>query len=160
MKNLVLRDMSEEDIEFVHFVRNHDMTRSFLKRSEEISFEETSLWFREKKPNWLIIESESKKVGYLRTSCDSGESICIGCDIHPSYRRMGYAESAYEQLIQRLYDKNYVLIWLEVFEDNNAAKKLYYKLGFIDLGYKVVDSRKYVTMAHVRQNLIKDKNND
>ena len=52
----------------------------------------------------------------------------IGVDIHPKFRRKGYARAAYKKYLQ---DKNFASLW--VFEDN-FARNLYIDLGFKDTG--------------------------
>lgn len=147
---MILRDMEKEDLKFVNEIRNHNSTRFKLKNPELISLEATLEWFDNKKPAWKIIEVNKEKVGYLRTSADSGESICIGCDIHPEKRRKGFAEKAYVSFMKSLYRDGYLIVWLEVFRDNVPAFKLYKKLGFIEIGSREVNNREYVAMVHRR----------
>jgi predicted acetyltransferase len=45
---------------------------------------------------WYIIEVIQERVGYIRTNGDE-----IGCDIHPNFRRKGYARMAYELYLTR-----------------------------------------------------------
>jgi len=89
---LKIREMIVEDLEFVNYVRNHNSTRFRLENFEKISIESTRKWFLETHPSWKIIEVSDNPVGYLRTSSDTGKTICIGCDIHPDHRRNGYAK--------------------------------------------------------------------
>lgn len=144
--------MEESDLEFVNNIRNDITTRKNLRNSDLISLEETLKWFHDRKPMWFIIKVGGDRVGYMRTSLNTGESICIGCDIHPDHRGKGYAKSAYNLLMDDFYSLGYVLLWLEVFRDNTVAYNLYKKLGFIEAGPppRIVDGREYVTMVHVR----------
>ncbi len=144
--------MKEDDLGFVNKVRNDRKTRHFLKNSKKISIKDTIEWYRTQKPNWKIIEVEGEKVGYIRVSADTGETICIGCDIHPSHRRKGYARKAYETLINNLYEKGYIVIWLEVFRDNIPAISLYCNLGFVEVGFRLLKEKDYVAMVHRRKN--------
>ena len=147
---LHIRNMTEDDLEFINFVRNHSLTRFSLKNSSHITLKETIEWFHRDNPKWKIVESNDEKVGDIRTSLDTGETICIGCDIHPDFRRRGFAEYAYGLMIKELYERNYALLWLEVFDDNLPARNLYKKLGFIDVTHRFVNGRKYIAMVHVR----------
>ena len=90
-----IRKIQESDLPFVNSVRNHESTRSRLKNTNEISLEKTYKWFESEKPPWKIIEVGGKSVGYFRFSHDTGETICMGCDIHPDFRRRGHAKEAY-----------------------------------------------------------------
>ena len=143
-----LRQMERDDLEFVNNTRNHITTRLHLENNNEITLVDTVHWFNTVKPVWYIIEVNNDKVGYLRTSSDSGDTICIGCDIHPKHRRKGYASKAYKLLIKSLYDKGYAVIWLKVFRNNIPAYNLYNSLNFFEIGSKMVNEKEYITMVH------------
>ena len=145
-----INPMVEKDLPFVNETRNIESTRRWLENDSIISLEDTVKWFREKKPHWYIISSNFVNVGYLRTSDDTGKSICIGCDIHPDFRRRGYATKAYRLLIGALIEKGYVNIWLDVFKENTPALNLYKNLGFIPIGDRIVRSKVYTTMVYMR----------
>jgi ribosomal protein S18 acetylase RimI-like enzyme len=145
-----LVEMKEDDLAFVNKIRNDSSTRCYLRNNKLISLDETYTWFRTSSPKWFIIDVDGQKVGYIRTSHDTGETICCGCDIHPEHRGKGHSKSAYNLLIEDLYNRGYVLIWLEVFRDNVIAYNLYKKLGFIEVGpiKRNIDKRPCVTMVH------------
>ena len=147
-----LRPISEDDLKFINDIRNDLTTRSQLENTEIISLEETAKWFKEKSPAWFIINWGADRVGYIRTSHNTGNSICIGCDISPLQRGKGYAKAAYQCLIQ-LYKNDYSVIWLDVYRDNTIAYNLYKKLGFIEVGSarRLVNNREYVTMVYSRK---------
>lgn len=146
-----LRRMSENDLEFVNRIRNHDSTRKFLRNTEVISLQDTRTWFDLKNPKWYIISHLDEDVGYIRTSQDTGESICIGCDIAVDKRGRGFAKLAYKKILDDLYEKDYNIIWLEVFDDNHVAKNLYTSLGFIEVNTGFKNNRQRITMVHVRK---------
>ena len=116
-----LRPLVESDLEFLLEVRNHPSTWGNLEDSSEFSLEDCKAWFKNTQPKWFIVEVNRYPVGYIRTNKDE-----VGCDIHPNFRRRGYARMAYELYLK---DKDYASLW--VFE-NNFAKKLYKALGFTD----------------------------
>ena len=101
------------------------------------------------KPKWLSIFKKDKLVGYIRTSHDTGESLCIGCDVHPDMRGKGIATQAYTQAIDYFYKSGYLLLWLEVFEDNDTAIHLYNKLGFKIVNRRKEKERQALVMVHV-----------
>ena len=77
-------------------------------------------------------------MGYIRTNGDE-----VGCDIHPNFRKKGYAKIAYELYLK---DKDYASLW--VFEDN-FAKNLYEKLGFVTNGKSItIRDRNYIQMEY------------
>ena len=149
---MLLKIIDRNDLVFVNNLRNHDLTRYRLKNPNLISMEETHKWFKTTKPQWYIILIDEQKVGYIRTSSDSGETICIGCDIHPDHRRKGYAKTAYSQFMTSLYERGYLVIWLEVFRDNIPEFNLYKQLGYIEIGSRTINEKEYVLMVHRREN--------
>ena len=133
-----LRLLTENDLSFLLEVRNNESTRQFLEHDSKFTLKEALKWFRDDQPKWFIIEVNRTSVGYIRTNGDE-----VGCDIHPNFRRRGYAKMAYELYLQ---DKDYASLW--VFEDNFAIK-LYKKLGFTPTGNsRIVRDRNYIKMEY------------
>ena len=140
--------MCKNDLEFINRIRNHDSTRRFLRNTNLISLQDTQAWFELKNPKWYIISHLDEDIGYIRTSQDTGESICIGCDISVDQRGKGFAKLAYKKILDELYEKDYNIIWLEVFSENHIAKNLYTALGFIEVNSGLKDNRHRITMVH------------
>ena len=135
-----LRPLIYDDLSFLLEVRNDPSTREFLENNNVFSLEECQNWFITTSPTWYIIEDDFNTVGYIRTNGHE-----VGCDIHPNYRRKGYARMAYKEYLK---DKKYATLW--VFE-NNFAKKLYESLGFKYNGIqKNVRGKLYVYMIYER----------
>lgn len=128
----------EDDLEFLLEVRNNESTRKYLKNDSVFELKQSIKWFKEVQPKWFIIlNEENQKVGYFRTDGDT-----VGCDIHPDYRRMGYARKAYKEYLK---DKDYADLW--VFEDNFAIN-LYKEIGFKEVKNGIVRGRKYIKMIY------------
>jgi len=133
-----LRPLNLNDLEFLLEVRNHPSTRDNLEDSSEFSLKDCKAWFKNTQPKWFIIEVNRFSVGYVRTNGDE-----VGCDIHPNFRRKGYARMAYKLYLK---DKDYASLW--VFE-NNFAKKLYEELGFTSTGdSKLIRGENYIKMEY------------
>ena len=133
-----LRPLTENDLPFLLKVRNDDSTRQFLENNSKFTLKQSLKWFRETQPKWYIIEVNRFSVGYIRTNGDE-----VGCDIHPNFRKKGYAKIAYELYLK---DKDYASLW--VFE-NNFAKNLYEKLGFVTNGKSItIRDRNYIQMEY------------
>ena len=133
-----LRPLNKNDLPFLLEIRNDDSTRYNLENNSKFTLKESLKWFRQNHPKWFIIEINRVPVGYIRTNGNE-----VGCDIHPKYRKRGYAKMAYELYLQ---DKNYASLW--VFEDN-FAKNLYKKLGFKENNNsKLIRSRNYIQMEY------------
>jgi ribosomal protein S18 acetylase RimI-like enzyme len=138
---MILKKLKVEDLKFLLDVRNDDSTRKFLENDSIFIYEECLNWFKTNNPLWFIIEVDNKPVGYIRTNGSE-----IGCDIHPNFRRMGFAKEAYQEYLK---DKDFASLW--VFEDN-FAKKLYEKLGFKHSGLtKIIRNREYIHMIWNRK---------
>ncbi len=122
---------------FLLEIRNEDSTRFYLEEDSIFTLDECRKWFVNLNSPWYIIETiEGNKVGYIRTNGDE-----IGCDIHPKFRRKGYAKMAYKEYLK---DKKYAS--LKVFKDNFAIN-LYKKLGFVEIDKSdLIRGREYVNM--------------
>lgn len=135
---VTLKPLTENDLPFLLEVRNDESTRQFLEHDSKFTLKEALKWFRDGQLEWFIIEINRTPIGYIRTNGDE-----VGCDIHPNFRRRGYAKMAYELYLQ---DKDYASLW--VFEDNFAIK-LYKKLGFTPTGNsRIVRDRNYIKMEY------------
>lgn len=135
-----LAQLTEEYLEFLLEVRNHESTRQFLENDSIFNIEECKEWFNNLKSPWYVILVDNNPVGYVRTNGNE-----IGCDIHPNYRRKGYAKMAYKKIMENM---DTATLW--VFEDN-FAKDLYVSLGFKFFGeVKIIRNRKYIKMVYER----------
>ncbi len=136
---ITLKPLNKNNLRFLLSVRNIESTRTQLKNDTSFTIEECVDWFEKLEPSWLMIYNEnSEAVGYIRIEGD-----LIGCDIHPDFRRKGYARKAYTEYLK---DTDYAE--LDVFEDNHA-KKLYQELGFVETGeYETLRNRKYLKMIY------------
>lgn len=129
--------LQQEHLPFLLEVRNDESTRSMLEDDRVFTLDECKRWFISLTDAWYMIENDlGEYVGYIRTKDNQ-----VGCDIHPKFRKQGYARKAY---MEYLKDKTYSELW--VFDDN-FAKVLYASLGFKENGnYKVIRNRKYIEM--------------
>ncbi len=136
---VTLKPLKKDNLRFLLLVRNEESTRTQLKNDVSFTLDECEDWFEKLEPSWLMIFNEnSEEVGYLRIDGD-----LIGCDIHPDFRRKGYARKAYAEYLK---DTDYAE--LDVFEDNHA-KKLYEELGFVETGeHQTLRGRKYLRMIY------------
>ena len=139
---MVLRTLSIWDLPFLLEVRNDDSTRFNLENDSVFTLEQCVEWFLDKRPNLYIIEIDCNSIGYIRTNGDE-----VGIDVHPDFRRKGYAREAYELYLK---DKEYASLWVFV---DNFAKNLYTELGFVENGNtKTIRDREYIQMFYENRN--------
>ena len=139
LSDITISPLIKEDLPFLLEIRNDESTRKFLENDSIFTLKECQEWFTTTNPKWYIISHYNTKVGYIR-STSNGE---VGVDIHPNYRRKGYARKAYKEYLRY---RKFATLW--VFEDN-FAKKLYQDLGFISTGInKKVRDRCYTQMFY------------
>ena len=138
---MILRRLEESDLPFLLEVRNDPTTRINLENDSVFTIESCTEWFSKTNPLWYIIEVDGKQVGYIRT-----DGHVVGADIHPMYRRMGYAREAYKLYLEH---KEYASLWVFV---DNFAKNLYTELGFVENGNsKIIRDRKYIEMVYIKK---------
>lgn len=126
--------MTEEDLPFFLEVRNQSV--EFLHNDTKFNLEEATKWFNETKPKFYMLMLGTKNIGYFRTSNwdDEETTFYLGCDIHPNYRGYGFAQKAYTEIIDLFYaTMNISSIKLEVLGNNDRAKHIYTKLGFVEV---------------------------
>ncbi len=139
---MILRQLCEDDLPFLLEVRNNESTRVNLENDSVFTLQECAEWFFKTNPNWYIIEVNNERIGYIRTNGDE-----VGIDIHPKYRRNGYAREAYKLYLK---DKDYASLWVFV---DNFAKNLYTELGFVENGNsKIIRGREYIQMVYENRN--------
>lgn len=137
-----LRQLSISDLPFLLEVRNDETTRVNLENDSVFTLAQCEEWFLIRKPKWYIIEIDDNSVGYIRTN-----GVEVGIDIHPNYRRKGYAREAYKLYLK---DKEYATLWVFV---DNFAKILYTELGFVENGNtKTIRGRDYIQMVYENRN--------
>ena len=131
-----LRPLTESDLEFLLEVRNDFTTRNNLEDDSVFTLEQCKMWFSSTDPKWYIIKNEGISVGYFRTNGNE-----VGCDIHPKYRRKGFAKMSYDVYLKNV---NNASLWAFV---DNFAKKLYESLGFKQTEKsKKIRNRNYIHM--------------
>lgn len=137
-----LRELSINDLPFLLEVRNDERTRVNLENDSVFTLAQCEEWFLVRKPKWFIIEIDDNSVGYVRTN-----GVEVGIDIHPNFRRKGYAREAYKLYLK---DKEYATLWVFV---DNFAKILYTELGFVENGnVKTIRGRDYIQMVYENRN--------
>ena len=86
--------------------------------------------------NWLVAIDDDQVVGYVGSQTVLGETDMMNIAIHPQYRKQGIATALIHNLIEILKEQNSHSLMLEVRRSNDAAKSLYMKMGFVEVGVR------------------------
>jgi len=77
-----------------------------------------------------VIEEQNKIVAFIIAEYQKSYAQIITIDVHPDYRRKGYAERLMKLIEEELIKVNVKFIFLYVAENNSSAIKLYQKLCY------------------------------
>lgn len=88
----------------------------------------------QKRLNWLVLDCAQKICGWLTASTILDESELELIMISPSIRRQGLAQGLIQTWLDSIKSIPVNLCMLEVRESNLAARHLYEKNGFIEVG--------------------------
>lgn len=83
---------------------------------------------------WIVAEEAENVVGYIGSQSVLGEADVMNVAVDPAYRRNGVGEKLVNALIDRLRGNGVHCLTLEVRASNDAAIRLYDKLGFVQVG--------------------------
>lgn len=83
-----------------------------------------------------ICEGVGVVIGYCIVSVAVGEAHILNISVDPKFQGKGYGKKLMEHLIEVVAEKNAETIFLEVRPSNQAAVKLYEKLGFNEIGVR------------------------
>ena len=83
---------------------------------------------------WLVAMEGDRVAGYVGSQTVLDETDMMNIAVHPDYRRKGIAEALVTALIARLKEQGSTSLMLEVRASNEPARKLYEKMGFVQVG--------------------------
>lgn len=75
-------------------------------------------------------------LGYVGMMYVLDEGYISNVAVSPEYRRTGIADALLDELIKRARELEFSFVTLEVRESNTAARELYKKHGFSDVGQR------------------------
>ena len=85
---------------------------------------------------WLVAMDGDALAGYAGSQTVLDEADMMNVAVQPAYRRKGIAEALMTALADALQEKGARCLTLEVRSSNDAAIKLYGKLGFQQVGLR------------------------
>ena len=139
---LFVRKMEILDLEFFNNVRNECI--EYLHDRTKYSLNETISWFKNNNPKYYILENNSERIGYFRTSEENNEFF-VGLDIQEKFRGKKLAVPAYKIFFNKINKKE---IFLYVDEKNTRAYNLYKKLGFKKIKNLKINGIESIKMKH------------
>lgn len=140
---LAIRIMECADIEEARLLHNDDETLARLTDVLHVSQPQQDAWFqsvstsRSSRRYVARLREDKSFVGVFRVDrIDMQNRSClVGCDIHPSHRRRGYAEEIFSYMLDYIFlQLGMHRVGLVAIADNQPALSLYQKLGFITEG--------------------------
>ena len=136
-----IRELLLQDLEWARQLHNDPDVLCMLTDPTVITKEQQMEWYKNlcntNSSKRLVALNEGSAIGLIRLDQidKHNKSVCVGMDIHRSFRGKGFAKLIYRQLIKSLFeDYEFNRLWLLVANYNTVARKLYTKLGFLQEG--------------------------
>ncbi len=137
-----LRAMEKRDIELLRNLRNHPDMRRWHCSHMLVSDIEQEEWYErsgtdQRNKIFMVDDLNGNTVGYvqLRNIDYKNRSVEIGIHLGPEAQGRGYGRDAFLLLMRFAFNEmNMHRVYLQVFDFNDRAIKLYEKLGFREEG--------------------------
>ncbi len=127
---IIIREMEEKDLDRIMEVEKSAFTTPWSRDSFLLEITKNQL------AKYFIAEVEGIPVGYggIWLILDEGHITNIAVD--KDYKRLGIGEKILEALIDICKEFEIIAMTLEVRADNEPAKNLYKKYGFLEYGIR------------------------
>ena len=83
---------------------------------------------------WLVAMEGDRLAGYVGSQTVMDETDMMNLAVAPQFRRQGVGEALVSALVASLKERGSRCLTLEVRDSNEAARALYAKLGFVEIG--------------------------
>ena len=83
---------------------------------------------------WIVADDDGKVLGYVGSQTVMDETDMMNLAVAPQFRRQGVGEALVNALTASLKELGSRCLTLEVRDSNEAARALYGKLGFTEIG--------------------------
>ena len=83
---------------------------------------------------WLVAMEGDSLAGYVGSQTVMDETDMMNLAVAPQFRRQGVGEALVNALVASLKERGSRCLTLEVRDSNEAARALYAKLGFVEIG--------------------------
>lgn len=84
----------------------------------------------------LAEDSGGRTIGYLVAMHGFEETHLLNLTVHPAQRRQGLGARMLERLLALASGRGDRMLWLEVRESNEVARRLYRRAGFVEIGIR------------------------
>jgi ribosomal protein S18 acetylase RimI-like enzyme len=133
---LTYQKVTEEDNEFLLWLRKQTMTEHLLHAGKEVNEENLLDRINYHFENAKIILPEDQKIGLLKLVENENEIEILQIQIEPNHQNKGIGKKIIQSIIQKATTKN-ISVKLSVLKVNKA-QTLYKNLGF-----EIYDENKY-----------------
>ena len=125
----MIRRMTQSDLDPVYAIEKRCFTASWSRETFEKSLASEACRF-------LVTEEDGRILGYagIYLAPEEAELFSIACD--PEEQRRGVASGLMDEIFLILKKEGAKKLYLEVRASNEAAKELYRKYGFCELGVR------------------------
>lgn len=123
---LCFRRMREEDLDAVYKIETDTFSNPWLREFFEIELQHGS----------FVVEKDGDIAGYICTMQVLDECTVTNVAVKSDLRRQGIAEYMMQSLEQMMDERDVRYYYLEVRASNSAAKALYHKLGYKEVGIR------------------------
>lgn len=129
-QKIELKEMSFEDIDSICEIEKLSFKTPWSRDSFESELSRNSL------ARYIVAKADGKTVGYGGMWIVLDEGHITNIAVHPDYRGQKIGEMIVRELLKVARENNAANVTLEVRESNDAARRLYKKLGFVDSGIR------------------------
>lgn len=135
--NMRLREVDDDDHEWLFKLHNDPVVLHNMTHPEEISFESHMRWWDGIKTSTnqmrLVFTVDSVRAGFAKFyDIDRTNHCCVlGGDIHSDFRGKGYAKHMWALMLNKCFDDLQLhRVSLTTAEYNVVAQRVYFGLGF------------------------------
>ena len=126
---LIVEIMTEKDLPEVHEIES-------LVFPQPWSMDAFRQEIRSVLGRYLVVRLDERVVGYVGIMLVEDEGHITTLAVHPDYQRQGIGTRMLEEVINMALRARVTYITLEVRVSNNAARRLYQRYGFRDVGVR------------------------